>query len=391
MIHHNTTHCHRARILVPVLLSMLLLVAASCTQSGGNSALPQGERIYTPRYAHGFAIDTIAALEGTLITVTDPWQGADGSTSQLLITDRREQVPSTYTGQVIAPCPQRIAVMSSTHVAIIEELDAAGRIKGVSGKQFIASRSFAAACPDVADLGYEGNVDYELLASLRPDLVLLYSVSGPSVMEPKLRELGIPYIYIADYLEQSPQGKAEWLVAVGHIMGLRDRAIEHFEPIPLRYNAIKEQVAVLDSAPAVMLNIPYRDVWYMPGSDTYMVRLITDAGGNYLCHHDKEIKPIDIEQALTLANRADVWLNVGDLTTLDQLTRQYPLFATSRCVATGQVYNNNHRATPGGGNDFFESATVHPDIVLRDLVNIFHPGLLECDTLVYYRKLEPGI
>ncbi len=39
-----------------------------------------------------------------------------------------------------------------------------------------------------------------------------------------------------------------------------------------------------------------------------------------------------------------------------------------------KVYNNNLRLTPEGGNDYWESAVVHPDIVLRDLIKIFTPG-----------------
>ena len=63
-------------------------------------------------------------------------------------------------------------------------------------------------------MGYDGNMNYERLLSLSPDIVLLFGVSGASAMEPKLRELGIPYAYMGEYLEQSPLGKAEWLVAV---------------------------------------------------------------------------------------------------------------------------------------------------------------------------------
>lgn len=79
--------------------------------------------------------------------------------------------------------------------------------------------------PDaVADVGFDGNVDYELLLAQRPDLVLLFGVSGASGMEPKLREMGIPFVYIGEYLEESPLGKAEWLVAVSEITDSRQKA-----------------------------------------------------------------------------------------------------------------------------------------------------------------------
>ena len=42
---------------------------------------------------------------------------------------------------------------------------------------------------------------------------------------------------------------------------------------------------------------------------------------------------------------------------------------------------------PNGGNDYWESGVVHPDLVLRDLVKIFHPELVP-EEFVYYRRLE---
>ncbi len=59
----------------------------------------------------------------------------------------------------------------------------------------------------IGDVGYEGNINYELLLSLDPDLVLLYGVNGASAMESKLEELDIPFMYVGDYLEESPLGK----------------------------------------------------------------------------------------------------------------------------------------------------------------------------------------
>ena len=51
------------------------------------------------------------------------------------------------------------------------------------------------------------------------------------------------------------------------------------------------------------------------------------------------------------------------------------------------VYNNNARTNAAGGNDYYESAIVNPDLLLRDLVKIFHPELVEED-FVYYKQLK---
>lgn len=94
-----------------------------------------------------------------------------------------------------------------------------------------------------------------------------------------------------------------------------------------------------------------------------------------------------MEEAYLLASKADVWLNPGMAQSLADVRSMAPKFTDTPVMKNGAVYNNNRRVTAAGGNDFYESAVVAPDAVLRDLVKIFHPELAEED-FVYYRKLE---
>ena len=163
-----------------------------------------------------------------------------------------------------------------------------------------------------------------------------------------------------------------------------------FAEIPVRYNVLKKKVAdnILD-APSVMLNTPYGDSWFMPSTESYVARLIKDAGGDYIYKKNtgNASAPIDLEEAYLLASQADMWLHVGMANTLDELKAACPKFIDTRCFRGGQVYNNNARTNAAGGNDYYESAVVNPDLVLRDLVKIFHPELVEED-FVYYKQLK---
>lgn len=58
-----------------------------------------------------------------------------------------------------------------------------------------------------------------------------------------------------------------------------------------------------------------------------------------------------------------------------------------RPVREGRVYNNNRRTNPSGGNDYWESGVIHPDLILQDLIRIFHPELTDAEP-TYYRKLN---
>lgn len=163
-----------------------------------------------------------------------------------------------------------------------------------------------------------------------------------------------------------------------------------FADIPVRYNALKKRVtdAAID-APSVMLNTPYGDNWFMPSTESYVARLIKDAGGDYIYKKNtgNASAPIDLEEAYLLASQVDMWLHVGMANTLDELRAACPKFTDTRCFRNGYVYNNNARTNAAGGNDYYESAVVNPDLVLRDLVKIFHPELVAED-FVYYKQLK---
>lgn len=380
---------------------LVFLLAASC---GGKGSSTDGtvctvtdvsnfsRPLYTPQHALGFSINGSVGSGSSLITVSDPWQGADNVTSQLFISRNGELPSEDYNGQVLKGDAKRIVTMSSTHLAMLDALGEIDRVVGVSGLDFITNPFVQAHRDSIGDVGFEGNVNYEVLLSLNPDLVLLYGVNGASSMEKKLKELNIPYLYIGDYLEESPLGKAEWMVALAELFGKRNEGERRFKGIPQRYNQLCErvrEVAEERESPKVMLNTPYGDSWFMPPSGSYMIKLIEDAGGEYIYKENNSGSslPIDKEKAYKLTSEADYWLNTGDATSLQELGRTCPKFTDTPVFRKGAVFNNNLRATSGGGNDFFESGIVQPDIVLRDLVKIFYPDLVKED-FVYYRKLE---
>ncbi len=373
-------------------LSLLLLLAltlAGCNNK--SSKLTDFNRsVYTPEYASGFDIQGAEGRQSVLLTVTNPWQGADGIAVQLFIARDGEQVPEGFDGQLLEGDAQRIVAMSSTHIAMLDAIGEVGRVTGVSGIDYISNSDIQVRRDSIGDVGYEGNINYELLLSLDPDLVLLYGVNGASAMEGKLKELGIPFMYVGDYLEESPLGKAEWLVALSEVVGCRSEGEKVFAEIPVRYNALKQRVAenAID-APSVMLNMPYGDSWFMPSAGSYAVRLIEDAGGDYIYKKNtgNASTPVDMEEAYLLASAADLWLNVGMASTLGEVKAACPKFADTRCFRNGYVYNNNARTNAAGGNDYFESGVVHPELVLRDLIKIFHPELVEED-FVYYKRLK---
>jgi iron complex transport system substrate-binding protein len=301
---------------------------------------------------------------------------------------RFTQAPAGFNGPAIPAGAKQIVCMSSSYIAMLDELGEINRIAGVSGIDYIANPYILAHKDSIKDIGPEMN--YELLIGLKPDVVLLYGIGdAQTAVTDKLKELSIPYLYMGEYLEESPLGKAEWMVVLSELTDNRKKGIEIFREIPERYYALK---ALTDSAkqrPTVMFNTPWNDSWVMPSTQSYMARLIADAGADYIYkeNNSNSSTPIGLETAYGLIQKADYWINVGSVNTLDELKSVNPKFADAKAVHEKRVYNNNLRSTPAGGNDYWESAVVRPDVVLRDLIHIFHPELVS-DSLYYYRHLQ---
>ena len=268
--------------LLYILLSAILAAATACHPRSAASLGDFDISLYAPAYSSGFEIFGAEGMESTILKTYAPWQGAEGEETLLFIARNGEQAPADFPGQVLEGDARRIVCMSSTYIAMLDALGEPQRVVGVSGIDYISNPYVASHKEQIGDVGYDGNMNYERLLSLSPDIVLLFGVSGASAMEPKLRELGIPYAYMGEYLEQSPLGKAEWLVAVAEIAGMRERGEEVFREIPLRYDSLKTLAAKAERKPVVMLNTPYGDSWLMAPPSSYVARLIADAGGQYV-------------------------------------------------------------------------------------------------------------
>lgn len=382
------------------LLSILAFLPALMWGCGAKSTSLDdfAEVLYAPRHASGFEIRAAHGSRSSLLRIFNPWQGASAFEQQVFVARQGESAPEGFTGTVVEAPVRRVVCMSSSHVAMLDAVGCAKRIVGVSGVDYIVNEHVAKhrLCGEIRDVGYDANVNFELIASMKSDVVLIYGVNGENrQLTAKFDEIGVPYIYIGDYIEESPLGKAEWLRVVGELCDCTERADSTFAAVEERYislkNSISSYLKECDSRPDVLLNTPYRDTWFVPSARSYMVQLIEDAGGKTYTTKTTSTasQPIDIEQAYLLASQADLWLNVGFCTSLSELAQQNPRFAQMPCVVEGRVYNNNARRTAIGGSDFWESGVVNPDKILRDLITIIHPesGVTDGE-LYYYHQLK---
>lgn len=290
--------------------------------------------------------------------------------------------------------PQRVVCMSTTYVAFMAALGLEERIVGVSMGSYMMNPTVTARMAEglVKEIGSDMALDYETIVSLRPDVVLAFATSGPKPeFFTRLAALGIPVVMVGDYMERTPLARSEWVRAIGWLMGAEAKADSLQQAVAERYDAAKKLVEGVSEKPTVLLNSPWQETWYIPGGKTFLAEAIRDAGASILTagHDDSpQSTPVSMEEALALGMKANFWLHPGMATTLQEIAGQNSLFTSFPSFKEGRVWNNNLRQNVNGGNDYFESGVMAPDVILEDLIAIFHPDLLPNHKFTYYRKLN---
>lgn len=372
-----------------LLLSFLIL---SC--SGNNSYSSNKSDLKTgsiTRYAEKLLIEKNDSF--TVVTIRDPWQGAKDVLQQWYLVPEGISVPDADPATVIRVPVRKIICMSTTHLAMIRALNEERSLAGASGTDFIydSTLKVLAERGHIREVGYDDNLNKELIASIDPDLVMVYGVGGESAAYTgKLAEMGIKVLYNADYLEEEPLGKAEWIQLFGALYGREDMADSIFLHTENEYNRLKEEIAGKSyPRPGVLLGLPYRDTWFISPGNSYISRLISDAGGDYLWKDtdSDQSMPYGIENVYTKALFADFWINPGSATGIDEIISLDKRLAGLKCVREGNVFNNNKRSNNNGGNDYWEKGAMNPHLILKDIAAILNPYPDYERELVYYRKL----
>ena len=369
-----------------VLLLTFGLLSQGCGRNEPGQVVPLKNH-----YAGGFEI-----VEGdgfTRLTVKNPWEQARNVSVDYYLVDRNLEVPESLKGKTIIRTPvNRIVCMSTTHLAYLDKLGQLDKISGISGSQYVSHPAVRKriGLGEIRDVGYGQNINYEEIIRQKPDLVMMYGVDSEITgIIQKFQDLGIPAILNAEYLEPSPLGKAEWIRFIGAFFDQTAKSDSIFQDIETRYRQLAGKAAGANPKPSVMVGLPYRDAWWVPGGESYLAHLIKDAGGNYLGMENKshESYVVSFEEALLWASRADVWINTGTAFHREDILAADPRFGNFGVFQKGRIYNNNRRTSPEGGNDFWESGTLAPEVILSDLIRVFHPGLIGGDTLFYYREV----
>jgi iron complex transport system substrate-binding protein len=330
-----------------------------------------------------------------VLTVRRPWAGAEEPVRYLLLLCGTPRPPG-FDGVPTIEIPARTVITTSTtELPHLVRLGVVERLVGHDEFDYVTSpevrRRFESGA--VLEVGSGPRLNVELVVAADPDLLMIDHLdeSGLGVLA-KLREAAVPVVLTPSFLETSPLGRAEWIEVTALFFDRERRASKLFAEVAERYLELRGKVARAVEAgaerPTVLASGPIGDHWWVPGGRSYLARLLADAGARYLWADEDTTGsvPLDLESVFERAADADFWIQPGGFASLAELRAADERLAALEAFRERRVYNYDARVNEHGGNDYWETGTARPDLVLADLVEIFHPDLLD-HRLVFHRRL----
>ncbi len=344
------------------------------------------------KYASGFDIGYYN--KHTLLTVRNPWQHASNVKFKYALISKSDSLNPKLAGYEIIRIPaERVICLSTTHIGFIDFLGLKESIVGISGKKYMTDDFIIKKLRtgEIKDIGYDENLNYELILELKPDIIFAYGVTGAIASYiNKLKELDINTVLVGEYLEETPLAKMEWVKFIAAFFEMEDKAFARFDSVSNNYNHLVSLAKNVSVKPRVLLGLPWRGTWYISGSNSYIARLIKDAGGDYLWSDldYKDSQPLNLESVFEKAFMADFWMNTGDVNNIRDIMKVDERFKELPPLKKGKVFNNNNKINKFGGNAYYSTGVVEPDIVLSDIIYILHPEILPDHDLEYYKQIK---
>lgn len=372
---------------LPVYILILIIIAIfpSC----GNNAPDKSSSIEGDTLTSRSELLTLIDCQDyTAAIISDPWNAGKRLATYALIPHELTKLPSVPDGFKIIRTPlQRSVVYSSTNSAAITELGVLSALAAVSDGNYYAPDDTISILINqgrIIDIGNSMSPKLETLVEVEPDAILVspYENAGHGILD----AINTPVVECADYMETTPLGRAEWILFLGELYGVRDKARQLYNCITANYLTLRDIVSKSESPkPKILTEMLTSGVWYVPGGKSYMARMLSDAGADYPWSDNRSTGSLQLDVAAVIdkASDADIWImRSSNIPTVKSLKSDNPIFKNIKALANGNVYNCDPSKTT-----FFNDIAFHPERILSDYINIFHPGIIENQSLRYFNKI----
>lgn len=341
-------------------------------------------------YATGFSVESYNDYK--VLTVQAPWPGSEKVFRYLLVSNKKNSPPVSDFDAVVQVPVKRIIPTSTTHIPSLENLGEVSSLAGFPDPDLISSSEIRSYIEkgNVPDVGKNESLNTEIIVDLDPDVLIGFGMDASNSSYKTLERSGIPVLYNSDWTETSPLGKAEWIKFFGVLFNKEKEADSIFKTVETAYLEAKKLASTSDEKPLVMSGAMYRDIWYLPGGNSWAAGFINDANGSYLWENTGETGSLslNLENVLEKGIDADVWIGPAQYTSLNELKNAGKVYTQFKAFKTGAIYSYSMKKGKTGGIIYFEQAPNRPDLVLKDHIKMLHPDLLPDYELYFFEKLQ---
>ena len=369
---------------------LFLLLSISLLSCGGRQAPATGEQGDTLVFRHARLIEVVRHSNSTEVNIRNPWKPGKMLHRYLLLPQGATADPQRRQGVTVVRVPlQRSVIFTSVHAALVAQLGAQEQVAGVADLKYIKVPFVQQGVKNgtLMDCGDGMAPVIEKIIDAQADAILLSPFENSGGYG-RLEEIDIPLIECAEYMEQSPLARAEWMRFYGMLYGCEQMADSLFAAVDSSYNALKQLAQQTTAAPSVLMDKQTGTVWYVPGGRSTIGQMLSDAHCSYPFAADDHSGslPLPFETILERSGQADYWLFRYDSSqpiTRRQLLSEQAGYAQLRPVAQDQLYGCNVQTSM-----FYEESPFRPDLLLADFIAILHPELKQLGQPRYYKKVE---
>lgn len=344
----------------------------------------------TPSYAKGFSV--FKSEYYVKIDVFTPWPGATDTLSYYLVP-KDKSIPKSIAQQTIIRTPiTKIISCSTVDIPLLEAIGMEHTLVGFPEHKYISSPKTRERINKgfIKDIGSLLSLNTEMVLDINPEVIVGFSSNSDNKAFELLERSGIQTLMNGSWLESHPLGRAEWIKIYGHLYHKETHADEYFKNIETNYNNAVVLAKQATAKPTVLSGNMYKDVWYVPGGNSYAAKLIADANGEYYWkdNTDRGSLSLSFESVYDTTVKADIWIGGGKLTTINELIQFEDKYKLFDAVKNGNVYSKDLKKGPTGGILYYEQGSLHADWLLLDLIKIFHPNLVPNYSFHFYQKLK---
>jgi iron complex transport system substrate-binding protein len=355
------------------------MIISSCDKSKNRDQMTSKRESFNSviKYAKGFDIQVFDTYKKLIIK--SPYPGAKIRQEFIITTNSAADKKIDNIVAIVVPLKEVVAT-STTHIPMLELLNEENSLIGFPNTDYISSPKTRLLIAQglIKEIGNEQDINTEILVSLQPDAVIGFTMGNTSKMYDIIKKNGIPVIFNAEWLEETPLGRAEWIKFFGVLFNKDSLADSIFRAIESKYIFAKEKAKQAIQRPTVLTGVLYKDKWSLPAGESFTAQLLKDANTNYLWSETKGQGSLvlSFESVFEKAKNADFWIGSGYFTSLADLGSANEHYKEFKPFKDEKIYSFSKRRGDNGGVLYFELAPVQPHIVLQDLIKIMHPEIL---------------